>query len=439
MPILSYKNIKIRLILKFRQKNILWHFKKTMIMDNNLLDRFLRYIKIDTESDPESESCPSTEKQFNLAKLLVEEIKSMGLEDISLDDNAYIMATLPSNTDNKIPTIGFVAHMDTSPDFSGKNVNPQIRKNYQGGDIVLNAEKNIILKPTDFPELNKYIGQDIITTDGNSLLGADDKAGVASIMGAMQYLKNHPEIKHGKIRIGFTPDEEVGRGADKFDVAKFNAEYAYTIDGGEIGELEFENFNAALAKVKILGRNVHPGTAKNQMINSMHIAMEYNALLPVNQRPEFTEGYEGFIHLISMNGEVEESNLMYIVRDHDMQKFEAEKKVMQDASNYINQKYGEGTLELELTDQYFNMREKIEPVMHIVDLAEKAMIELGIKPKIQPIRGGTDGSKLSFMGLPTPNIFAGGHNFHGKFEFIPIPSLQKAMEVIVKIAELSAK
>ena len=408
-------------------------------MDNNLLDRFLRYVKIDTQSDPDSESCPSTEKQFNLAKLLVEEMKGMGLEDVCLDDNGYIMATLPANIDENIPTMGFVAHMDTSPDFSGKDVNPQIWKNYQGGDIVLNEEKNIILKPGDFPELNKYIGQDIITTDGNSLLGADDKAGVASIMEAMQYLINHPEIKHGKIRIGFTPDEEIGRGADKFDVEKFDAEYAYTIDGGEIGELEFENFNAALAKVKVKGRNVHPGTAKNQMINSMHIAMEYNALLPVNQRPEFTEGYEGFIHLISMNGEVEESNLMYIVRDHDMKKFEAEKKVMQDASTYINQKYGEGTLELELTDQYYNMREKIEPVMHIVDLAEKAMLELGIKPKIQPIRGGTDGARLSFMGLPTPNIFAGGHNFHGKFEFIPVQSLQKAMEVIVKIVELSAK
>ncbi len=405
---------------------------------DSLLERFLRYVKIDTESDPESKSCPSSKKQFNLAKHLVEELNYMGMDEVSMDEHGYIMATLPANMDKEVASIGFIAHMDTSPDFSGKNVKPQFQKNYQGGDIVLNKEQNIILSPKDFPELNKYIGQDIITTDGTTLLGADDKAGVAAIMEAMQYLINHSEIKHGAIRVGFTPDEEIGRGADLFDVQKFKADFAYTIDGGEIGELEYENFNAALAKVIVKGRNVHPGTAKNQMINSMHIAMEYNELLPIVQRPEYTENYEGFYHLISMQGEVEESQLTYIVRDHDMEKFQAKKKFMEELTSFMNKKYGENTVQTELSDQYYNMREKIEPVMHIVDLAEKAMQEVGIKPKVQPIRGGTDGSKLSYMGLPTPNIFAGGHNFHGRFEYIPTESLQKAMEVIVKIAELNA-
>ncbi len=405
---------------------------------DSLLERFLRYVKIDTESDPESKSCPSSKKQFNLAKHLVEELNYMGMDEVSMDEHGYIMATLPANMDKEVASIGFIAHMDTSPDFSGKSVKPQFQKNYQGGDIVLNKEQNIILSPKDFPELNKYIGQDIITTDGTTLLGADDKAGVAAIMEAMQYLINHSEIKHGAIRVGFTPDEEIGRGADLFDVQKFKADFAYTIDGGEIGELEYENFNAALAKVIVKGRNVHPGTAKNQMINSMHIAMEYNELLPIVQRPEYTENYEGFYHLISMQGEVEESQLTYIVRDHDMEKFQAKKKFMEELTSFMNKKYGENTVQTELSDQYYNMREKIEPVMHIVDLAEKAMQEVGIKPKVQPIRGGTDGSKLSYMGLPTPNIFAGGHNFHGRFEYIPTESLQKAMEVIVKIAELNA-
>ncbi|MCK5538930.1 MAG: peptidase T [Bacteroidales bacterium] len=406
---------------------------------NNLLERFLKYVKIDTESDANSTSCPSTQKQFDLANVLVDELNKMGLSDISLDENCYIMATLPANTKKTISTIGFIAHMDTSPDMSGKDVNPQIHKNYDGKDIILNKEQNIVLSPSDFPELTQYKGKTIITSDGTTLLGADDKAGIATILEAIEYLIQHPEIEHGEIRVGFTPDEEIGRGADFFDVKKFNADFAYTIDGGEIGELEFENFNAALAKLSFKGRNVHPGTAKNQMKNSMHLAIELNSLLPVAQRPEHTDKYEGFFHLISMSGEVEESSLMYIIRDHDREKFESKKVLIKDIVDFLNKKYGENTIILELNDQYYNMREKIEPVMHIVDLAEKAIKAVGVKPNIKAIRGGTDGARLSFMGLPTPNIFAGGHNFHGRYEYIPFESMEKTVEVIVKIIELHAK
>lgn len=401
-------------------------------------DRFLRYIKIDTKSDPNSETTPSTQKQFNLANLLVQELKEMGMHNVTIDDKAYIMATLPSNTDKTgVPTIGFVAHIDTAPDISGENVNPQFVENYDGSDIQLNEKYT--LSPNDFPELLLYKGQTLITTDGTTLLGADDKAGVAEIMTAMQYLIDHPEIKHGTIKVGFTPDEEIGRGADHFDVAKFGADFAYTLDGGEIGELEYENFNAAYAKITINGRNVHPGTAKNQMINSQMIAMELHAMLPVAQRPEYTEGYEGFFLLISMEGVVEKSTLQYIIRDHDWAKFEQKKALMEKIVEKLNLQYGNGTVILEMKDQYYNMREKVEPVKYIVDYAEKAMLELGITPKIKAIRGGTDGSRLSYMGLPTPNIFAGGHNFHGRFEYVPVQSMEKATEVIVKIVELFAK
>lgn len=404
----------------------------------DIVDRFIKYARIDTQSDESSTQTPSTQKQFNLAKEVEKELLEMGLTDVSLDNNCYLMATLPANTRKDVPVIGFIAHFDTSPDMSGENVNPRIVKNYDGKDIVLNESKNIVMSPSDFPELLNHIGEDLIVTDGNTLLGADDKAGVAEIVSAMQYLVDHPEIEHGKIRIGFTPDEEIGRGADKFDVAKFGAAWAYTMDGSELGELEYENFNAASAKIKIEGRNVHPGYAKDKMINALHVANELIALLPVNERPESTEGYEGFYHLISQNGTVEEANLSFIIRDHDRAKFEERKMIMENSVAALNQKYG-NRLSLELKDQYYNMREKVEPVMHIIDYASRAMEELGVKPHVRPIRGGTDGARLSFMGLPCPNIFAGGLNFHGRYEFLPIPSLRKASQVIVKIAELVAR
>jgi tripeptide aminopeptidase len=404
-------------------------------MQSKVSDRFIRYAKIDTQSDPRSESYPSSKKQLHLAKELVRELNGMGLEEVSLDKNGYVMATLPSNMDKEVPVIGFISHMDTSPDYNGNGVNPQIIKNYDGKDILLNKKTNIVLSPLDFPELLKYVGQDIITTDGNSLLGADDKAGIAEILCAIEYLSENPDIKHGNVKLGFTPDEEIGMGADKFNVKKFAADYAYTVDGGEIGELEYENFNASLAKVTVNGRNVHPGTAKNQMVNSMMIAMELHAMLPVNERPEYTEKYEGFFMLMGFNGAVEESSLAYIIRDHDMEKFRQKNELFKKAVEFLNSKYGKNTIKLDLKDQYYNMKEKIEKVKHIIDIAEQAMIEVGVMPKIIPIRGGTDGARLSFMGLPTPNIFTGGHNYHGKFEFIPIQSMQKAVEVILKIIE----
>jgi tripeptide aminopeptidase len=405
-------------------------------MISKVYDRFIRYAKIDTQSDPESESCPSTKKQFHLAKELVKELNGMGMQDVTMDENGYVMATLPSNVEHDVPVIGFISHMDTSPDFSGKGVNPQVIKDYDGKDIVLNNDPLVVLSPVDFPELLKYKGQDIITTDGTTLLGADDKAGIAEIVSAVEYLCEHPEIKHGPVKIAFTPDEEIGRGADKFDVAKFAANFAYTLDGGEVGELEYENFNASMAKIKVKGRNVHPGTAKNQMINSMMIAMELQGMLPVQERPEYTEHYEGFFMLVGINGTVEETTMQYIIRDHNMAKFRKKNVLMENVVEFLNGKYGESTVELELKDQYYNMKEKIEPQMHIVYTAEKAMKALDIKPIIKAIRGGTDGSKLSFMGLPTPNIFTGGHNYHGKFEYVPIQSMEKAVQVILKIIEL---
>lgn len=406
---------------------------------DNLLKRFIEYIKIDTQSDPKSTACPSTEKQWNLANLLAKELKEIGMSDVVIDKNAYIMATLPSNVSHKVPTIGFIAHFDTSPDFTAEHVNPIIHKNYDGKDIVLNKKENIVLSPDYFEDLLLYKGQTIITTDGKSLLGADDKAGIAEIVTAMEYLVLHPEIKHGEIRIGFTPDEEIGRGAHLFDVGKFNADWAYTMDGSQIGELEYENFNAAGATVTIEGKIVHPGYAKNKMINSLLIAAEFIQSLPKNEIPQKTEGYEGFFHLSQMQGEVEKTELQYIIRDHDMQKFNDRKELFNRKVKELNAKYGKDLVHAEIKDQYYNMKEKIEPVKHIVELAEKAMIALGVKPIIKAIRGGTDGSQLSYKGLPCPNIFAGGHNFHGKYEFVPLESMIKATEVIIKIAELAAK
>jgi tripeptide aminopeptidase len=403
----------------------------------NIVDRFIKYARIDTQADENSTQTPSTQKQFNLAKEVEKELLEMGLIDVSLDNNCYLMATLPANTKKKVPTIGFIAHFDTAPDMSGEHVNPRIVKNYDGKDIVLNQEKNIILSPTDFPELLRYVDEDLIVTDGTTLLGADDKAGIAEIVTAMQYLIDHPEIEHGKIRIGFTPDEEIGRGPNKFDVEKFGAEWAYTMDGSEVGELEYENFNAAGAKITIQGRNVHPGYAKRKMINALQVANELIAMLPANERPEFTEGYEGFFHLIGLSGSVDEASVTYIIRDHDRTLFEKRKKQMEQAVAYLNACYGD-ILKLEMNDQYYNMREKVEEVPHVIDFAKRAMEEVGITPIIKPIRGGTDGSRLSFMGLPCPNIFAGGLNFHGRYEFLPIPSMEKATKVIVKIAELVA-
>ena len=403
-----------------------------------VVKRFLEYIKYDTESSTTSGQTPSSPGQMIFAEKLVEDLKILGLEDISLDKNGYIMATLPANTDKKVPTIGFIAHMDTSPDMSGKDITPRIVDKYNGKNIILNKENNIILSPTDFPEILNYIGQDIIVTDGTTLLGADDKAGLSEIITAIEFLKNHPEIKHGKIRIGFTPDEEIGQGADHFDVEKFGADWAYTIDGGQIGELEYENFNAAGVSIKIQGRNVHPGTAKDKMVNALIVANKLISMLPANERPEHTEGYEGFFHLVAVNGDVDAASLGYIIRDHDRQKYEQKKELIKDTVNHINRLYPNSTT-LEVKDQYFNMREKVEPVLHIVDLAHKAMEEVGVTPIVKPIRGGTDGSRLSYMGLPCPNIFGGGHNFHGRYEYIPIPSMEKAVEVIVKIAEKVAK
>ncbi|MFN3556152.1 MAG: peptidase T [Bacteroidales bacterium] len=408
-------------------------------MKQTLLEKFYKYISIDTQADPASQTFPSTSKQMNLSKVLVEELQQMGIADAHMDDKGYVMATLPSNIDKDVPVIGFLAHVDTAPDMSGKDIKPQIVEDYDGEDILLNTQKDMYLRVSDFPELKKYIGQTLITTDGTTLLGADDKAGIAEIMTAIEYLTQNPHIKHGTIKIGFTPDEEIGKGVDHFDVDKFGAHYAYTLDGGEVGELEFENFNAAYAKVMVQGRNVHPGMAKHKMINSMIVGSEFNDMLPVFDRPEFTEHYEGFFHLIKFDGTVEESTLQYIIRDHDRTLFEKRKQMIYDVADFINKKHGEGTIRIEMKDQYYNMREKVEPVYHIVEIAEKAMIELGIKPHIKPIRGGTDGSRLSYMGLPCPNIFAGGHNFHGKYEFIPLESMEKATQVILKIIELYAK
>lgn len=404
----------------------------------DIVDRFIKYARIDTQSDENSTQTPSTQKQFNLAIEVEKEALEMGLSDVSLDNNCYMMATLPANTKKDLPVIGFIAHFDTSPDMSGKNVNPRIVKAYDGKDIVLNEVGKVVMSPVDFPELLNHVGEDLIVTDGTTLLGADDKAGVAEIMTAMQYLMNHPEIEHGKIRIGFTPDEEIGRGADKFDVTKFGAKWAYTMDGSEVGELEYENFNAATAKIEIQGRNVHPGYAKDKMINALHVANELIQLLPENERPESTEGYEGFYHLISLNGSVDEAKISFIIRDHNREKFEERKRLMESAVAQLNERY-DSRLKLEIKDQYYNMKEKVEPVKHIVDYAFRAMEEVGVKPNIKPIRGGTDGARLSFMGLPCPNIFAGGMNFHGRYEFLPVLSLKKASEVIVKIAELIAR
>ena len=409
-----------------------------MINKQSLIDRFIRYVKIDTTSDENSSTFPSTKKQFDLANVLVKELEALGLKEISLDEYGYVMATLPANTDKKIPTIGFLSHMDTAPDMSGTNVNPRFVENYDGEDIILNKENNVILGVKDFPELKDCVGQTLIVTDGTTLLGADDKAGIAELMTALEYMVNHPELKHGKIRISFTVDEEIGHGVDHFDVKKFDADFGYTVDGGVIGELEYENFNAAGAKVYIQGRNVHPGYAKNKMKNAMHIAMEFNSMLPVTERPEYTQDYEGFYHLVKMEGGVENAMLQYIIRDHSREKFENRKVNARKVEAYLNAKYGEGTIKLDIIDQYFNMREMVEPVYHIVDTAIKAMEQVGVKPLVRPIRGGTDGSRLSYMGLPCPNIFTGGLNFHGKYEFIPIESMVKASEVILKIIELYA-
>lgn len=399
-----------------------------------LLDKFLRYVAVETTSDENSETQPSSMRQFDLLKMLQKELQEMGIK-ADLDEYGYVMATIPSNVDSDIPAIGFIAHVDTSPDASGKDVKPQIIENYGGGDILLNAEKELYLKVSEFPEMQQYVGKTMITTDGTTLLGADDKGGVAAIMYAAQYIMEHPEFKHGEIKIGFTPDEEIGRGVAKFDVKKFGAKYAYTIDGGEIGELEYENFNAAAARIHIQGSNIHPGYGKDKMVNSMLIAMELNAMLPVEQRPAYTQDYEGFFHLTDINGTVEETTMGYIIRDHDRAKFEAKKELMTSIVEFLNKKYGD-VVKLELKHQYYNMRQEVEPHYFIVEKAIKAIEMAGIKPKVQPIRGGTDGANLSFMGLPCPNIFAGGHNFHGKWEYVPLESMEKASEVILNIVKL---
>ncbi len=408
----------------------------------HIIDRFISYVTIDTESDPNSTTTPSTPKQWDLANKLVEELKTIGMQDVTIDDKAYIMATLPSTVDHEVPTIGFISHFDTSPDYIGANVNPQVVPNYDGGDIVLHTAKNIVLSPKYFKDLLQYKGQTLITTDGTTLLGADDKAGITEIVSAMEYLIQHPEIKHGKIRIGFTPDEEIGRGAHHFDVDKFGADWAYTMDGSQVGELEYENFNAAGAKITFKGKSVHPGYAKGKMINSMLIANEFINSLPKGETPEKTRGYEGFFHIHHLSGSIEESVVELIIRDHNKNKFEKRKTLIEKITQKINKKYakqfGEDIAIAEINDQYYNMKEKVLPVKHIVDIAEQAMKELGIKPLIKPIRGGTDGSQLSYKGLPCPNIFAGGHNFHGKYEYVPVESIQKAIQVIVKIAELTA-
>ena len=405
----------------------------------NITDRFLKYVSFTTTSDENTNMTPSTPGQMVFAVYLVEELNSIGLQDVNLDKNGYVMATLPANTDKEIPTIGFIAHMDTSPDMSGKHVKPRIISNYDGENIILNEGKGIVFDTAKYPEILQYKGQDIIVTDGTTLLGADDKAGLAEIVTAMEYLIAHPEIKHGKIRVGFTPDEEIGQGADHFNVAHFGAEWAYTMDGGQIGELEYENFNAAGAKVHFKGTNVHPGYAYHKMINSMRIAQQFVGMLPRHETPEHTEGYEGFFHLTNMEGTVEKTTLQYIIRDHDRDRFNRRKKEFEHLVHKINAEFGEDTATLDMKDQYYNMREKIEPVMHIIDLAFEAMKQVGVTPDVKPIRGGTDGARLSFEGLPCPNIFAGGHNFHGRFEYVPVQSMEKAMLVVVKIIENLAK
>ncbi|MEH7251437.1 peptidase T [Neobacillus niacini] len=403
-------------------------------MKNEIIERFTSYVKVDTQSNEGNESCPSTPGQITLANMLVEELKSIGMHEVTIDENGYVMATLPSNTDKQVPTIGFLAHVDTATDFTGTNVNPQVIENYDGNDIILNP--NVIMSTKDFPALPSYKGHTLITTDGTTLLGADNKAGIAEIMTAMAYLIQHPEIKHGKVRVAFTPDEEIGRGPHKFDVKAFNAKYAYTVDGGPLGELEYESFNAAAAKITINGTNIHPGSAKDKMVNSMKIAMELHNQLPALEAPEHTEGYEGFYHLISFNGDVEQTKMYYIIRDHDKETFQSRKKRMEDTVSLLNEKHGSGTILLELKDQYYNMGEKIKPVMEIVDIAQQAMENLDIKPLIKPIRGGTDGSQLSYMGLPTPNIFTGGENFHGKYEFISVDNMIKATNTVIEITKL---
>ena len=405
-------------------------------MKENIINRFISYAVVDTQSNENTDECPSTTGQLTLANLLVEELKEIGMEEVTIDENGYVMATLPSNTTKMVPTIGFLAHLDTATDFTGKNVRPQKVENYDGKDIILNKDLHIVLSPKDFPELKNYVGHTLITTDGTTLLGADNKAGIAEIMTALIYLKEHPEIKHGKIRVAFTPDEEIGRGPHKFDVERFNADFAYTVDGGPLGELQYESFNAAAAKITVSGTNVHPGTAKGKMVNSMKIAMELQSKLPATEAPEKTEGYEGFYHLLSFTGDVEETKMYYIIRDFDRAAFEDKKGFLQTVVVELNEKYGADTIKLELTDQYYNMREKIEPVREIVDVAYQAMENLEIKPIVEPIRGGTDGSQLSYMGLPTPNIFTGGENFHGKYEYISADNMVKATNVIVEIVRL---
>jgi len=401
-------------------------------------ERFLRYVQIDTQSNRESTSCPSTEKQFNLARLLAEELRELRLQDVSMDEHAYVMAALPGNVDGKVPTIGWIAHMDTALELSGAGVKPRIVENYDGRDIVLNPDKNIVLSTKTFPDIKKYVGQDLIVTDGNTLLGADDKAGIAEIMAALAYMVEHPEFPHGEIRVCFNPDEEIGRGAHLFPLEKFAADFAYTMDGGEIGELQYENFNAARPVVTIQGRSVHPGFSKDAMVNASLVAMEFNALLPPGERPVYTSGYDGFFHLEKMSGEVDKATLIYLIRDHDRTKFEARKSLFEKCGAFINDRYGPGTVEIYMEEQYQNMYELILPVRHIVDTARQAMEELGIEPLIVPVRGGTDGAQLTYKGLPTPNIFAGGHNLHGRYEYIPIPSMEKAVQVILKITELYA-
>lgn len=406
---------------------------------NKLIDRFLKYVSFETTSNEESGVTPSTPGQMVLAKYLKEELENLGLQEVFLDGNGYLYATLPANTNKQVPVVGFIAHMDTAPDMSGKDVKPRIVNSYDGGDIVLSEADNIVMTPEQFLELKKHVGEDLIVTDGHTLLGADDKAGIAEIISGVEYLMQHPEIEHGKIRIAFNPDEEIGLGAHKFDVERFGCDFAYTFDGGEVGELEFENFNAAAAKLTFTGRNVHPGTAKNKMINSIRVANQFISMLPSHETPEHTEGYEGFYHVISFNGTVEQTTVSYIIRDHSRERFESRKREFQHLTNKINAEYGEGTLKLELRDQYYNMREKIEPVMYVIDIAKEAMLAAGVEPVVKAIRGGTDGAQLSFKGLPCPNIFAGGMNMHGRYEYVPIPSMEKAMKVMVKIAELTAK
>lgn len=407
-------------------------------MKYSVVERFIRYVKVYTQSDHDSNTFPSTSRQLDLARILVDELNELGLVDVYLDENGYVYGTLPATTTSSAPVIGLIAHMDTSPDLTGENVNPQF-VDYQGGDIILNEKAGIILSPREFPDLNKYVGKTLITTDGTTLLGADDKAGLAEIMAALEYLAAHPEIQHGVIKVGFTPDEEVGHGADRFDVERFAADFAYTVDGGEIGELQYENFNAASAKIRIQGRSVHPGTSKNKMINASLIGIELNNLLPADKRPDNTESYEGFFHLTYFNGDVENAELKYIIREHDRGKFEAMKDQLRSITADLNQRYGDHRVSLVLNDSYYNMREKIEPEMHVIDLARAAMEAVGVKPLVIPIRGGTDGARLSFMGLPCPNIFTGGHNAHGRYEYIPVYAMEKAVDVILQIAQMAVK